>query len=242
MGIVQTAGQIFLELELWDEVVECLQHSNENDKAEALVRERLLIRETPRMHAALGDITKDPTHFERAWELSEGKYATAKSALGRYWFDHGDLDASKRHLEECVDVKPLMTRAWFLLGTVTMRVKNWEAALQAFSNVVQQEPEEYDAWANVAAVHIQMKNPQAAYPAICQSLRYMRNNWRVWLNKLYVCMDLQKYDEAVQACNELLDFKQVRASGALSKTNEENTEAKRRGVATVHGASLRSSS
>ena len=213
MGIVQTAGQIFMELELWDEVIECLQHANENDKAEALVRERLAIRETPRLYAALGDITKDPTRFEKAWELSDRKYATAKSALGRYWFDNGDLSAAFDHLCDCVEIKPLMTRAWFLLGTISMRMKRWDKALQSFSNVVQQEPEEHDAWANVAAVHIHEKNPSAAYPAINQSLRYMRNNWRVWLNKLYVCMDLSKYDEAIQACNELLNFKQRKDLG-----------------------------
>lgn len=43
--------------------------------------------------------------------------------------------------------------------------------------------------------------------SLLQSLKYSRNNWRVWTSKLYTCIDLAKYDEAVQACNVLLDFK-----------------------------------
>lgn len=40
-----------------------------------------------------------------------------------------------------------------------------------------------------------------------QALRQHRSNWRVWTSKLYVCLDLKKYDEAVQACNSILDLK-----------------------------------
>ena len=45
-----------------------------------------------------------------------------------------------------------------------------------------------------------------------QSLKQKRNNWRVWISKLYTCIDLKKYDEAVQACNQLLDFKMKKNS------------------------------
>ena len=86
--------------------------------------------------------------------------------------------------------------------------------LTAFSNVVQQVPDDCDAWANVAAIHIHNKNPESAYPALCESLKNRRNNWRVWVNKLYCCMDLAKYDEAVQAIDVLVDFKTQRSTMA----------------------------
>jgi len=38
-------------------------------------------------------------------------------------------------------------------------------------------------------------------------LRHFRQSWRVWTSKLYVCLDLKKYDEGVQACNSILDLK-----------------------------------
>lgn len=38
-------------------------------------------------------------------------------------------------------------------------------------------------------------------------MKQKRTNWRVWVSKLYTCIDLEKYDEALQACNQLLDFR-----------------------------------
>ena len=41
-----------------------------------------------------------------------------------------------------------------------------DTALRAFTEVVQQQPDEGDAWANVAAVHMYRKNPEKAYHAL----------------------------------------------------------------------------
>ena len=41
-------------------------------------------------------------------------------------------------------------------------------ALKAFSEVVQQQPDEAEAWANVAAVHMHEKRPAEAYPALVE--------------------------------------------------------------------------
>ena len=42
---------------------------------------------------------------------------------------------------------------------------------------------------------------------LAQSLKQNRNNWRVWVSKLYTCIDLKKWDEAIQACSEVLNLK-----------------------------------
>ena len=122
-------------------------------------------------------------------------------------FDNGNLRACYDHMIIATDVKPLTPSAWFLLGTCSMRLDEWGTALKAFSNVVTQRPDDCDAWANVAAIHIHNKAPGSAYPALNESLKQRRNNWRVWINKLYVCMDLGKIDEAIQALHTLIDFK-----------------------------------
>ena len=46
-----------------------------------------------------------------------------------------------------------------------------------------------------------------------KSIKYLRSNWRVWMSKLYVCLDLRKYDEAIQCCHELLNFKMKMKDG-----------------------------
>jgi tetratricopeptide (TPR) repeat protein len=158
------------------------------------------------MWSALGDLTNDPTYYERSVELSKGRFSTAYIALGQYYFEKGQMETSALNYEKALKTRPLSPGVWFRLGTISMKLGRWERALQAFSEVVQQEPEEADAWANVAAVHMHNKMPAEAYPALNESLKYSRNNWRVWVSKLYTCLDLQKFNEAIQACNVILDL------------------------------------
>eukprot|EP00520_Triparma_pacifica_P006403 CAMPEP_0118664364 /NCGR_PEP_ID=MMETSP0785-20121206/17966_1 /TAXON_ID=91992 /ORGANISM="Bolidomonas pacifica, Strain CCMP 1866" /LENGTH=843 /DNA_ID=CAMNT_0006558251 /DNA_START=139 /DNA_END=2667 /DNA_ORIENTATION=+ len=207
MGILTSAAEIFTELHLWDEVVECYTHAGRKQQAEEVVRREIERNPTPRMYAALGDITDEEDYYRKSWELSGGKYARAMAAMGRMRFDKGDFRGCYDCMVVATKVKPLSPSAWFLLGSVSMRLKEFKTALSAFSHVVQQVPEDCDAWANVGSIHIHNKNPESAYPALCESLRFRRQNWRVWINKLYVCMDLGKWDEAVQAVHTLLDFK-----------------------------------
>mmetsp|Transcript_26713 Transcript_26713/g.39789 ORF Transcript_26713/g.39789 Transcript_26713/m.39789 type:complete len:767 (+) Transcript_26713:483-2783(+) len=207
IGIMTSAAELFEEIELWDEVVECYRGAGKVNKAEEIVRKRLSENETPRMWAALGELTKDPAHYERALELSNGRFSAAYCCLGQHYFDKGDLRKASENYMKAVKVKPLDPFVWFRLGAISMRLGEWETALHAFSEVVQQEPEEGDAWANVAAVHMHNKNPSEAYPALLEALKQNRNNWRVWVSKLYTCIDLKKYDEAIQACHQLMDFK-----------------------------------
>ena len=168
IGVVTSAAEIFADLELWDEVVECYRIAGKENQAEKIVRQRLAEAETPRMWAALGDLTKDPACFEKALEISNGRFASARVALGVYYFEKGDLEAAKDAYQEALKVKPLQPQVWFRLGTVSMRLDDWDTALTAFTEVVQQEPEEGDAWANIAAIHMHNKDPASAYPALVE--------------------------------------------------------------------------
>lgn len=166
IGIVTSAAEIFEEIELWDEVVECYRRAGKEKKAEEIVRKRLTEAETPRMWAALGDITGDKSHYEKALEVSNGKFSSAHVALGQYYHDKGQLKEASDQFKMALQIKPLTPQVWFTLGAISMRLDEWETALQAFTEVVQQEPEEGDAWANVAAIHMHNKNPGEAYPAL----------------------------------------------------------------------------
>lgn len=230
LGIVTSAAEIYTEIESWDEVVECYRRAGKEKRAEEIVRERLKLHETPRMWMALGDLTEDPSYYEKAIELSRGRFAQAYINMGKYYFDKGDLSAAKDAYKNALQLRPLVSSVWFRVGTISMQLKDWNSALQAFSEVVQQEPDEAEAWANVAAVHMQNKHPDKAYPALVESLKHNRTNWRVWVSKLYTCLDLQKYDEAVQACNMLLDLKTSRSASGVPDLEERCVRATVKGI------------
>jgi tetratricopeptide (TPR) repeat protein len=226
LGIVSSAAELYLEIEKWDSVVDCYRRAGRIAHAEQLVRERLEIQETPRMWAALGDLTKDPVYYEKAIELSNGRFSDAFLALGEYFFGKGELATASNHFEKALKLRPLNTAAWFRLGAISMQLGRWPCALRSFSEVVLQNPEEGEAWANIAAVHMHNKSPAEAYPALNEALRYQRSNWRVWTSKLYTCLDLEKYDEAIQACDTLMDLRaQRRASDQIPMIGEKCVRA-----------------
>lgn len=207
LGIVTSAAEIFTEIEYWDEVVDCYRRAGKESKAEEIVRERLAMAETPRMWMVLGDIANEPSHYEKAIELSKGRFSQAYISLGKYYFDKGQLDKASDAYKKALQLRPLIPSVWFRVGTISMQLGDWDGALAAFSEVVQQQPDEAEAWANVAAVHMRNKRPTEAYPALVESLKHNRSNWRIWVSKLYTCLDLEKYDEAIQACTMLMDLK-----------------------------------
>lgn len=207
VGVFGSAAELFTELEMWDEVVECYSALQLPGRAETVVKERLAINETPQMLCALGEIKHDPELFERAWVLSGNRYARAKTSLGRYWFSKGDYEASAIHFKAAVTAKPNLPRAWFTYGSVLMRLSRWEEALQAYSRVVQQCPDDGEAWANCGAIHLRMGNWDRARSALTEGLKQNRTSWRMWDNQLTALLHLQRWDEAVYALNTWLDLK-----------------------------------
>jgi tetratricopeptide (TPR) repeat protein len=220
LGIVTSAAEIFTEIEYWDEVVDCYRRAGKESKAEEIVRERLEIAETPRMWLALGDLTNDPSYYNKAIEISNGRFSHAYISLGKYHFDKGELTKAASAYKKALQLRPLIPSVWFRMGTICMQLGDWDSALTAFSEVVQQQPDEAEAWANVAAVHMHNKRPAEAYPALTESLKQNRNNWRVWVSKLYTCLDLEKYDEAIQACSMLMDLKKTHSAQQVPDLEE----------------------
>jgi hypothetical protein len=184
LGIVTSAAELFAEIEYWDGVVACYRRAGKNSKAEEIVRERLALSETPRMWAVLGDITNDPTHYEKAIQLSNGRFSTAYINLGQYYFDVDNLEKSAENYRKSLKLRSHAPAVWFRLGAISMRLLDWDAALVAFTEVVQQQPDEHEAWANVAAVHMHNRNPALAYPALVEVRSFV--GWFVTSNDLYV--------------------------------------------------------
>jgi len=54
-------------------------------------------------------------------------------------------------------VNPLHPEGWFSLGYCSMKTKNLQRAVQAFTKCTQQQPDNGDAWNNVAAIYLQVR-------------------------------------------------------------------------------------
>jgi tetratricopeptide (TPR) repeat protein len=206
-SVFQSALAFFRDLELWDEVVRCYQLLDKPHRAELLVRDRLKFGETPYMLTALGDITGLTEHYERAWEVSGGRFARAKRTLGRMAFDKNNYEESVMHLDQALTVQPLVAHAWYLKGIACMRLERFGDAIMAFTRCIQQDNEIGEAYANIGAVHMKLNNMDKAYTALNDAQRHKPESWMIKENLLTICMSLGRFREAVMHMNTLLDLR-----------------------------------
>jgi len=250
LGILVSAAQLFEELELWDDVVDCNTRMGRKAQALELVKARLEVHPTPRMLCALGDLSEAPEstkHYEAAWALSGKRFARAKRLIGREAVNLSQAcsqseaeerqkdsdktnrglktdvakanrlkDESKAHLvragaalSEALALQPGITSDWFVLGTVRMRLEEWQEALTAFSTVVAHAPDSGDAWGNVGAIHLRLKRPDLAVAAFTEGLKASRDSWRMWENKLLASLQVRPLPSAADAAycaTQLLDL------------------------------------
>ena len=73
------------------------------------------------MLTALGDLTGQIEHYEKAWELSNHRYVRAKRTIARWYFDRHAYRECFAHLDEALLVQPLVPTAWYLKGIACKR-------------------------------------------------------------------------------------------------------------------------
>ena len=206
--VISSALNYFRELEMWDEVVACYQLMDKPHRAELVVRERLRVARTPYMVCALADLTCDEDMYEQAWELSEHRFARAKRTLGKICFDKGDYAAAVRHLTQALTISPMVPTSWYLKGLASMRLEDWNPALEAFSICVQQDMELGEAWANSGSIYMHLNECAKALMAFEQALKYKRGSWRLIENMMSVSLRLNKFQECIGYMTNLLDMRE----------------------------------
>ena len=70
---------------MWEEVAECSSTIGRGGRVREVVKERLERGEvTPTLLCVLGDVTRDPQDYIRAWEMSGKRCGRAQRSLGLY--------------------------------------------------------------------------------------------------------------------------------------------------------------
>ena len=84
---------------MWEEVAECSSAAGRGGRVREVVRERLERGDaTPNLLCVLGDVTRDPEHYRRAWEMSGGRCGRAQRCLGLYHLRRNEVSPSPSSL------------------------------------------------------------------------------------------------------------------------------------------------
>ena len=168
MGGLRTALEIYERLEMWAEAALCWAAQDREDEATKIVKKQLyevgevsdardyserspLPNDAPRLFCILGDLSKNPKYYERAWNVSNKRYARAQRSLGRLYFANKNLEAADEAYTKSLRINHLNHATWFALGCVRLQLEDWPGAVDAFGRAVKIEESDAETWSNMAA-------------------------------------------------------------------------------------------
>ncbi|KAK4693549.1 tetratricopeptide repeat protein 27, partial [Lecanoromycetidae sp. Uapishka_2] len=186
LGGLRTALEIYERLQMWAEVALCWAANDREDKARKIIRRQLynsvittstdklleddedndvgdyrmerepLPADAPRLFCILGDIEKSIPAYERAWEISNHRYARAQRSLGKHYSAVGDLEKADEAYAKSLKVNPQNHPTWFALGCVRLLLEDWSGAVDAFGRAVQIEDSDAESWSNLAVALLKL--------------------------------------------------------------------------------------
>ncbi|XP_071962355.1 tetratricopeptide repeat protein 27-like [Antedon mediterranea] len=207
LGSTSAALQVYLRLQLWEEAIFCYQKLDKLDKAERLIHDQLSAKETPLMLCLLGDVTRNPEHYLKAWEVSNHKSARAQRSLGRLYLDDEKYEESIQCFEKSLERNSLQYNTWFLLGFAALKSEQYKVAIRAYRKCLTIEMDNFESWNNLAHCHIKLKEKGKAHKTLQEAIKCNYENEKVWENFLFVATDVGDFQSSIQACHRLLDLK-----------------------------------
>ena len=76
----------------------------------------------PRLWCILGDLENNPSHYERAWEISKQRYARAQKSLGEHYLKEKDMVKAQQAYRLATSVNRLSPELWSRLGDISLRL------------------------------------------------------------------------------------------------------------------------
>ena len=142
IGVLRSALEIYTRLEMFEKVVNCHQLLGERKKAEQVLQ-CLLDSEpsSPKYLCMMGDIKQDISFYERAWQVSNGRYARAMRSLAYYYFRVENWELSIECFTKALCINQMFENSWFVQGCAALKIGDLVTATNAFMQVTRLEPE-----------------------------------------------------------------------------------------------------
>ena len=252
LGGLRTALEIYERLQMWAEVALCWAASDREDKARSIIRRQLyttanamsthesledddatnaddfqierhpLPADAPRLFCILGDVEKAPMAYERAWEVSNYRFARAQRSLGKFYQAKGDTLRAEEAYAKSLKVNPQNHAIWFALGCARLQLEKWSSATDAFGRAVQIDDTDAESWSNLAVSLLRLSDAlgseatdeekqrrvRDSFVALKRAASLKRDSFRIWQNLLSVSIKIvpPPYSEIIVAQTRLIDL------------------------------------
>ena len=184
IGVFMSAHELLKSIGMHEDSIRCLFLAGRTGQAVEMAEAHMANAKVMNfnMLCLMGEMKKDHTYWERAWEESGHKCGKAMRNLGRYYFFENNYEKAIECFEKGLAINKLYPDAWFTLGCAYMKVHKYKEASFSFGNVVSIDSRETDAWAIIASCQIAMNNYFQAVTCCEQALKINRKSWKIWNN------------------------------------------------------------
>ncbi|KAK4554072.1 hypothetical protein LTR86_008913 [Recurvomyces mirabilis] len=190
LGGLRSALEIYERLEMWAEAALCYAATEQEGKGRRMVRRQLYHAtssgadvleaevgedeewqgperspaplDAPRLYCILGDIDQSVEMYEKAWEVSNQRYARAQRSLGRHYMSENNALKAAEAYAKSLKANQLHNQSWFALGCAYLELSQFEKAVEAFSRCVQLDDTDAEAWSNLGAALLRSESTEEA--------------------------------------------------------------------------------
>lgn len=223
LGVIRSAIEIYERLQMHCDAALCYAAVDDEKTAVKILVER--IKKHPqdaRAISILGDITQDPSLWQKAWDIS--RYSKAKVSLSKYYYNPPKESGLTRNVElsiqnmfDALTISPLIFENWYFYGCCGLETQQFELASEAFTRCVTLDDTNSHAWSNLATSLIKLDKLKPAFNALKKAIRSGQENrsWKIFENYLLVAMKLNEWNDVLYATREILDIRKNEGDVAI---------------------------